>query len=35
MQYRTDPKTNNRISALGEDVYGEFIVKARAIGETV
>ena len=25
----------DRISALGEDVYGEFIVKARAIGETV
>ena len=25
----------DRISALGEDVYGEFIVKARAIGEAV
>lgn len=25
----------DRISALGEDVFGEFIVKARAIGETV
>ena len=29
-EYKVD-----RISALGEDVYGEFIVKARAIGEAV